>query len=197
METRPIKDNEKYLISIDGNSILNTESMEYITISDQKKDGKITGYKYAALLNGADYYIKRIAVHRLVLVAFKGYDADKPWVNHKDGNRSNNHLDNLEWTTISENIQHSFDVLGRVAPSGDSHWSTGKTASKETKQLMSSSKIGKRHPKYKGFYLIEGKKYYSSYEAAQATGLNQRTLQRKCALNKDGFNFVLDPLKQF
>lgn len=52
-----------------------------------------------------------IRVHRLVLSAF-----DRPplgtigqcQVNHKDGNKANNHIDNLEWVTSSENHRHAY-----------------------------------------------------------------------------------------
>lgn len=37
----------------------------------------------------------------------------KDYVNHKDGKRSNNKVTNLEWTTQSENIKHSYNVLKR------------------------------------------------------------------------------------
>lgn len=40
----------------------------------------------------------------------------KDFVNHKDGNRMNNHVDNLEWCTCSENELHSYRVLGKVNP---------------------------------------------------------------------------------
>ncbi len=202
METKQIPGNDKYLISIDGNSIFNTETEKYISISDQiNKKGNASGYKYCTLLNGKwnreSYYGKRIAVHRIVLISFKGYEHGKPWVNHKDGNKNNNHLDNLEWTTISENIIHSYEKLGRKMPKGKDHWNTGRKNTRQTKELMSKLKLGKLHPKYKGFYLINGKKYYSSKEAEQKTGMNRRTIQRRCLLNKDGFNFVPDPNKEF
>lgn len=56
---------------------------------------------------------KNRGVHRLVYEAWAGELIPGLWINHKDGNRANNHIDNLELLTPSENIKHSFRELGK------------------------------------------------------------------------------------
>lgn len=57
------------------------------------------------------------SVHRLVSLAFMGTPpTDKHQVNHKNGIKDDNRIENLEWVTQSENSQHSVDVLGRPPP---------------------------------------------------------------------------------
>ena len=49
-------------------------------------------------------------VHRLVAIAFLGFpQEDENTVNHKDGNRHNNDISNLEWLSRAENIRHAFE----------------------------------------------------------------------------------------
>lgn len=63
------------------------------------------GYKWVKLsLSGSPIY-----VHRLVMDVFSPARAPEMTdVNHKDGNKANNRLDNLEWCTRSENMIHAY-----------------------------------------------------------------------------------------
>lgn len=63
------------------------------------------GYRFVGLCRGGK--VARIAVHQIVMLAFCG-PADGRVVNHKDLNRQNNNLDNLEYVSQAENCQHSF-----------------------------------------------------------------------------------------
>ena len=53
------------------------------------------------------------SVHRLVASAFLPNPFDLAQVNHLDGVKENNRVDNLVWSSASENVQHAYEVLGR------------------------------------------------------------------------------------
>ena len=56
-------------------------------------------------------------VHRLVAQAFiHKPEGVKLEVNHKDGNKDNNQVDNLEWVTHQQNVKHSFDTGLKTFP---------------------------------------------------------------------------------
>lgn len=56
--------------------------------------------------------IKRLCkIHRLLMLSFRNVsNSEELYVNHIDGNKLNNHLDNLEWCTAQENIRHAFEI---------------------------------------------------------------------------------------
>ena len=90
---------------------------------DRRKNAKLikghktqSGYIQVRLSN--NYKVKSFLVHRLVAQAFIPNSGNKPFINHKDGVKDNNHIDNLEWVTQSENMRHSYDVLKQPMPPG-------------------------------------------------------------------------------
>lgn len=77
------------------------------------------GYPKIAL--SKDGRSRTYPIHRLVASTFIPNPENKPQVNHKDGNKKNNAVSNLEWATESENLLHSYRELGRVSPRVESN----------------------------------------------------------------------------
>lgn len=63
-------------------------------------------------------------IHRLVASAFIPNPEDKPFVNHKNLDKSDNRASNLEWVTHSQNIQHAKDNGVYDQYKGEGHWLT-------------------------------------------------------------------------
>lgn len=74
----------------------------------------IRGYKSIAFRpNGRKSKQKHYMIHRLVAEVFIPNPDDKPFVNHKNGKREDNRVDNLEWVTRSENERHKIYILNK------------------------------------------------------------------------------------
>lgn len=107
---KDIKDYEGlYQISNLGN----IRKLRFINnIVNKEKIFKITpqiinsGYYKVVLYKDGKY--KNKCIHRLVAETFIPNEENKPQINHIDGNKLNNNVDNLEWCTRSENMKHSY-----------------------------------------------------------------------------------------
>lgn len=64
---------------------------------------------------------KTFKVHRLVAHHFITNTNNKTEVNHIDGDKTNNHVNNLEWCTPSENVKHSYKIGIQEAHKGEAH----------------------------------------------------------------------------
>ena len=73
-----------------------------------KQSNTTTGYKKVELAK--DGKKKSLRVHRLVATAFIPNPMNKPYINHIDGNRINNCVENLEWCTQHENVVHAYET---------------------------------------------------------------------------------------
>lgn len=103
------------------------------------------GYLYCELWKEGNH--KRFAVHRLVAQAFIENPGGLPHVNHKDGNKQNNAVSNLEWCTQSENNLHAFK-MGLMKPydrSGEKNPMYGKHQSESAKEKISAVHRGRKH----------------------------------------------------
>lgn len=116
-------------------------------------------YLSVNLTNGS--YRRFNPVHISVATAFIANPENKPQVNHKDGDKWNNVVDNLEWATAKENAQHSYHVLGNKG--------------------SLNGVFGERHPTSRKVYCeTTGITYGSIREAARSLNVNHGRISGVC-----------------
>lgn len=113
---RQIKGWDDYYVDRKGNvksvkKIYNRNWKRKTTVEKLLARFTVRGYLAVNLIDGERR--KLATVHRLVAEAFIPNPDNKPQINHKDGNKTNSDVTNLEWCTPSENEKHSYKVLGK------------------------------------------------------------------------------------
>ncbi len=131
----------------------------------------VLGYKQITLAINKKPF--RIKIHRLVALLFLGDPPkDKECINHKDGNKMNNHFSNLEWCSISENNKHAREMkLNDISLNNKLRWlndSFREKTSKKFSEIRKGKQTNTNNPNFK--YLIKNKengKIYSRQELSK------------------------------
>lgn len=169
---KSIKEFERYKITSYGR-IIGINNQE---ISQRKASN---GYLRVNLRYGTEKYEKpkTRSVHRLVAEAFIENPLNLNSVNHKDGNKENNDVNNLEWVTEQYNTIHSFKIGLQVVRKG--------------KENKLSKKVYQ--------YSLDGKYincFYGTKEAQRETGVHSRDISA-CCIHKQkrakGFVWSYEP----
>ena len=157
---KPIEGFDGYQISNLGNVKSYRTGVELIMRLSKDDDG----YMVVTLACGKGRR-KNMKVHRLVAMAFIPNPEEKPHINHIDYNRSNNHVENLEWVTPKENTAHSLCHFPKEKP-------MNKNNPTHEKYIIINRNSGAFRVKYK-------KKYYGSYKTLEeAISVRNRIVER-------------------
>ena len=124
-----------YYVDIDGN-IYSVKSGKIL-----KQDTNKQGYQTVGLYNTIGKSIRQ-RVHRLVASVFILNPYNLPQINHKDGDKKNNHVSNLEWCTGKYNSKHSWNT-GLRKPSRGEKSGNNKLKEHEVVTIYMSDKSSK------------------------------------------------------
>lgn len=186
---KPLKENKNYLISTDGD-VFSLKSNSFISPHILKIGYRVFDY---------NFFGKRKVkyVHRAVAELYLKNPDNKKEVNHKDGNKLNNSLSNLEWCTHRENILHAHKIglCKTTDKQRENARQMGKSHSK--KDRLRFAKLGGAAAALansKPVVCLKTKKRFLSISlAAKSINMLPSTLARKLSgLRKNETSFVIE-----
>ena len=125
------------------NNYLCNEKGEIYSLLRNKilKGRSLKGYKRVALMK--DGKTIDVLVHRLIAQTFLPNPENKPYINHIDGDKTNNSVSNLEWCTQKENVQHAIET--GLKDDRGTHSSRASCNEEKLKEIRSLISEGKRN----------------------------------------------------
>lgn len=168
MKALQIKNFPNYYITDTGDVYSRNYFTKYRIRKMILRKNKKNGYVYVFLCKKGKKFNKRI--HRLVAEAFIPNPENKPQVNHKNGDKSNNRVENLEWATASENMLHAYHFLKNIIlPSRKGCFGKNNAKSKIILQIKDGNIITE---------------FYGCQEAQRKTGISFGNISECCRNNR-------------
>jgi len=127
---RPVPQNPRFEVNFEGR-VRNARTKR------ERKQFDRRGYRRVIIER------KYLAVHRLVAAAFLETDDSRPHVNHRDGDKANNHVSNLEWVTRSENLSHAVQA-GLLKPHLGERNGAAKLTSEQILEIRQAASLGSK-----------------------------------------------------
>lgn len=173
-------------------------SLGVIKSKDRISNNKLRKGKTLKLFLRGNYYavalskygqVKQFSLHRLLGEHFIENPENKFTINHKDGNKINNNLDNLEWATHSEQIIHAIKYLGFIPHKVKCIYT------EELKEIRRKARVGYIFSKFtkekirkslnkKVGCITDNIIFDSLYNAAEYSGIPKSTFHRKLHNNE-------------
>lgn len=138
---KPLKD---VVVFGDNYEVSNLGRVRHIKKRWRELKPTINSHGYQRVLLYLDGKCKTIKVHKLVALMFIPNPNNLPVINHKDGNKLNNEVANLEWVTYSENNQHAYDTGLRSKKLSDEDKEWIKKVYKPYSKTFGSRALGKK-----------------------------------------------------
>lgn len=136
MKAKPVPELEKqYVITKNGRVFRRLENGEFKEVSQATNQD---GYKTVVLYKDSKPHFRYI--HELVASTWTD-GGKKDYVNHKDGDKSNNNASNLEYADARQNTQHAYDKGLAHGPSGEDNGKS-KLTKKQVSSIRKSDKSG-------------------------------------------------------
>lgn len=163
----------KLKIPLVGKGMEFTGEFKIILKPEKRLKTYVNNRGYEAVAKGGTTYM----IHKLVALAFIPNPENKKYVNHKDGNKLNNSVKNLEWCTIAENNRHARETgLHKQARGHKIKYSSQESRKRSLENLQDNSALTDDDVRYVRSVYIPRSKGFSATALAHKYGVTPSSM---------------------